>query len=262
VAGNEGPGHEGDQNSGFVRRTVTVPHRNPITEGKSNKNLEQQIVDEEFSYLEQCLHRCRDEVEREIITKKGQGGKFLDILHPFLREGAEELHRDNNHVLTFLQMIEDDGGIQPVQPANFNPCEKQCKVQPTDFYCHLEWLKTSLWEAYLGTLSETQKNKARQDMDQKNSLINALEAKGLKVDKKGPNSATGKVRRPWPPYVLNKDGEEVAGPKVQGRYVYGLSMWRPLKTKAEDYDLLLQRPWEKGYVRPLNVTDQFNDNED
>ena len=81
----------------------------------------------------------------------------------------------------------------------------------------------------------------------------------MKVDKKGPGCASGKTRKPWPPYVL-KDGKNVPGPSVQGRYVYGISMWRPKttpNTNAADYDLLLQRPWEKDDVRPLDLNDQF-----
>ena len=171
----------------------------------------------------------------------------MSIIHPFLKESAEEAHRDNDHVLAFLQMLEDDGGIQPTQP---------------NLYCHLESLKKELWIAYLATLvSDEQKKKAMQDMDAKNSLVSALESKGLEVDKKGPGCASGKTRKPWPPYVLDENGKEVQGPPVQGRYVYGMTMWRPKstpETNAADYDLLLQRPWEEGYVKPWNVTDQFN----
>jgi hypothetical protein len=222
TATNTGMGFEGT--GGFPRRVAMAQFRNKVE--KKNIKLMDEIVAEELAYLEQCLHRCREEVANNIIASNQS--MFNDIIHPFLQESAEEANRDADHVLAFVQMIEEDGGIQPMQNENH--------------YCHLESLKKELWEVYLATLSEPQKQKARQDMDQKNSLISALESKGLVVDKK-------KTRKTWPPFS--------PPPTVQGRYVYGLSMYRPPNSNAADYDLLLQGPWGKDYVKPLNVTDQF-----
>jgi hypothetical protein len=254
MASNEGTGNEGK--GGAPRRTVTYQFRNVIPEKDYKGNLAEEIVAEEFPFLESCLHRCRDEVEEDIKTKHGgSGGKFMSIIHPFLKESAEEANRDNDHVLAFLQMLEEEGGIGKVQPPEFNH-EKQCKVHPSDYYCHLEWIKNTLWEAYLATLSQSQQMKARHDMDQKNSLISALESKGLVVDKT-------RVYRPWPPYILEKTEQEclekVRGKPKQGRYVYGVSLYRPPNSNAsEDYQLLQQRPWEEDYVKPLDKDDQFN----